>query len=216
MSYSCPGHFLLKPGEFLPCRVKDLLTSSHSANTPSALSQSSCYFIPLKGTLQLLSSAQVTPFSAWWMETTACAATPYLGKPRGVHLFSIPGLSSKAVSFFSPCSYAAKFKKTHAAIKQPWRKAPNGVTLLNQSQRLTRAHPCCGFTGRVNRAELCSAGGWLAWSSLPCLGKLQLPQPQSPRCRMLPQPPLQGCRAASPSSARPALPGTAFSIIISQ
>lgn len=170
MSYSCPGHFLLKPGEFLPCRVKDLLTSSHSANTPSALSQSSCCFIPLKGTLQLLWSAQVTPFSAWWMETTACAATPYLGKPRGVHLFSIPGLSSTAVSFFSPCSYAAKFKKMHVAIKQPWRKAPNGITLLNQSQRLTRAHPCCGFTGRVNRAELCSAGGWLAWSSLPWRG----------------------------------------------
>lgn len=150
-------------------------------------------------------SAQVTPFSAWWMETTACAAIPYLWKPRGEHLFSIPGLSSKALSFFSPCSHAAKFKKTHTAVKQPWRKALNGVTLLNQSQRLTWAHPCCGFTSRVNRAELCSAGGCLAWSSLPWLGKLQLLQPQSPRCSRS-----HRCRAASPSLARPALPGTAF------
>lgn len=50
LCYSCTGHFLLKPGEFLPFRVKDLLTSSHGANTPSALLQSSCYFIPLKRT----------------------------------------------------------------------------------------------------------------------------------------------------------------------
>lgn len=145
-------------------------------------------------------------------------STPCLWKPRGVHLFSIPGLSPQVVTFLSPCSYADKFKKTRTAIKQPWRKAPNRVTLFNQSQRLTRAHPCCGFTGRVKRTELCSAGGWLAWSSLPCLGELQLLQPQSPRCWMLLQPPQQqqGCRAASPPLAGPALLGTASEIIISQ
>lgn len=48
--YSCRDHFLLKPGEILPCRVKDLVTSSRGGNVQSAVLQSSCYFIPLKRT----------------------------------------------------------------------------------------------------------------------------------------------------------------------
>lgn len=68
--------------------------------------------------------------------------------------------------FFSLRNYAAKFKEINAVIKQPWRKAPNCVTLFNQSQRLIQAHPPCGFTRRINRADPCSAGGWLSWSSL--------------------------------------------------
>lgn len=48
--YSCRDHFLLKPGEILPCRVKDLVTSSCGGNVQSAVLQSSCYFIPLKRT----------------------------------------------------------------------------------------------------------------------------------------------------------------------
>lgn len=112
-----------------------------------------------------------------------CATTPYLWKPRGVHLFSIPGLSSKVVTFLSLCSYAAKFKKTHAAIKQPWRKAPHGVTLLNQSQRLTWAHP---WIYRQSKQSWALLSRRMACPELPAVPG-EAAAPAAPQSWMLPQ-----------------------------
>lgn len=145
-----------------------------------------------------------------------CAAIPYLWKPRGVHLFSIPGLSSKVVTFLSLCSYAAKFKKTHIAIKPPWRKAPNGVTLFNQSQRLIWAHPYCGFTGRVSRAELCSGAGWLSWSSCHAWEAAAPAATAAPAVPDAPAATAAGLQGSLSFLGKAVLPGTAFEIITSQ
>lgn len=147
-------------------------------------------------------SAQATSFSAWLTETAGRAAAPYLCKPRGVHLFSIPGLSFGLVVFvlfcFFPCAATQlNSKRRTLSLNSPGEQALNCVTLFNQSQRLTRARTRRGFTSRINRAELCSSGAWLAWSSpRDARGSCGSAEPRgagssrSHRCRAAGQPPL--------------------------